>query len=141
MSYKYVNGCYEVTIEIRKGFKRFHSMNAQETSFVVNDDNGIPRFAVWQFVSYDTDIMQVVHDNEYDTWIVSFNGNPFSYSPSTSRQVSRWIRENRFFPFTPNDVRVAYDKCLPVTPDISTYSVDNVCFDFHSRYTFHNVWR
>lgn len=140
MSYKYVNGCYEVTTDIRDGFKRFHSMKAQESMFVINDDNDA-RFEVWQFVSYATDIMQVVHDLDYDTWVVSCNGNPFSYSPSTSRQVSRWIRENRFFPFTPNDVRVAYDKCLPITPDISTYSIDNVCFDFHSRYTFHNVWR
>ena len=140
MSYKYVNGVFEVTTEIRNGFKRFHSMNAQETSFVVNDDD-VPRFAVWQFVSYATDIMQVVHDNEYDTWVVSCNGSPFSYSPSTSRQVSRWIRENRFFPFTPSDVRVAYNECLPITPDIASFSFDNVCFDFCSSSAFRRVWR
>lgn len=140
MSYKYVNGCYEVTTEIRDGFKRFHSMHAQESLFIVDDENGA-RFEVWQFVSYSTDIMQVVHDLDYDTWVVSCNGNPFSYSPSTSRQVSRWIRENRFFPFTSSDVRVAYDRCLPVTPNIATYSVDNVCFDFWSSNALCDVWR
>lgn len=140
MSYKYVNGCYEVTTDIRDGFKRFHSMNAQESIFVVDDENGA-RFEIWQFVSYATDIMQVVHDLDYDTWVVSCNGNPFSYSPSTSRQVSRWIRENRFFPFTISDVRVAYDRCLPVTPNIATYSVDNVCFDFWDSNALCDVWR
>lgn len=141
MSYKYVNGCYEVTIEIRHGFKRFHSMNAQESFFRIKDESG-DRFVVWQFVSYATDMIQVVHDLEYDEWIVSCNGNPFSYSPSTSRQVSRWIRESSFrYIFTPQDIRNAYDNCLPVTQDIASYSIDNVCFDFHSPYTFHNVWR
>ena len=140
MSYKYVNGCYEVTTEIRDGFKRFHSMNAQESLFVVDDENGA-RFEIWQFVSYATNIMQVVHDLDYDTWVVSCNGNPFSYSPSTSRQVSRWIRENSTFPFTVDDVRVASNECLPITPEISTFSFDFVCIDFHSPYTFHNVWR
>lgn len=141
MSYSYVNGNYRrVTTEIRYGFKRFNSMNAQESHFTVNDDDGT-RFEVWQFVSYATDIMQVVHDLEYNTWVVSCNGNPFSYSPNTGRQVSRWIRENSFMPFTPSDVRKAYGNCLPITPDIATYSVDNVCFDFHSPRSFHNVWR
>ena len=115
-------------------------MNAQESIFVVDDENGA-RFEIWQFVSYATDIMQVVHDLDYDTWVVSCNGNPFSYSPSTSRQVSRWIRENRFFPFTISDVRVAYDRCLPVTPNIATYSVDNVCFDFWDSNALCDVWR
>lgn len=140
MSYKYVNGCYEVTTEIRDGFKRFHSMNAQESHFTVNDDDGT-RFEVWQFVSYATDIMQVVHDLEYNTWVVSCNGNPFSYSPSTSRQVSRWIRENRFFPFTVNDIRVAYNECLPMTPDVASFSFDFVSFDFCSSSVLHRVWR
>ncbi len=140
MSYKYVNGCFEVTTDIRNGFKRFHSMNAQHAMFTIDDDK-IPRWIVYQFVSYATNVIQVVKDMKYETFVVSCNGNPFGYSRSTSRQITRWINERWFFPFTSDDIRFAYNECIPITPDISTFNYDNVTIDFHSSTTFHNVWR
>ena len=143
--YEYDNGIYHVTTYIRDDFKRFHTMNAQYRIGYQEDFGGIynnssyHRFKLYQFVSYNTDIMQAMHDAITDTWIVSFNNNPFGYSRSTSRQVCRFV--NEFLPFSPNDIRIAYENCKGVTSDIATYHNDNVSFDFHSSYTFHNVWR
>lgn len=141
VSYSYVVGVYVVTTYVRYGFKRFHTMNAQYRVFSTDYDSELnrDRFTFYQFVSYATDIMQAMYDAKYDSWIVSFNDNPFGYSPSTSRQVSRFIRE--YLPFTPNDVRIAYKHCSGITPDIATYHDDNVTYDFHSSVTYHNVWR
>jgi hypothetical protein len=133
--YKYVNGVYEVYTPIHDGFKRFHSMNAQ---YRVQEIDGTK---VWQFISYATPILQVVR---YDNvrWLVSFLGNPFDYSPSTSRQVSRFIREN-VFPFTASDVRDLLDSCsLSGTPDCSSsFMSETVCIEFRSKASMIRVWR
>lgn len=154
-SYSYVNGVFVVTTDIRYGFKRFHKCNAQESHFVVNDDDNIPRFEIWQFISYATPVIQVVKDMKYDSWIVSCNDNPFGYSPSTSRQIIRWIRE-RAFPFSGYDLKEAFALAHNVTPDIATYwknispdiatywyyDIDiKIMFNFHTASHFHNVWR
>lgn len=143
-SYTYVNGVFVVTTDIRNGFKRFHKCNAQETSFVVNDDDNIPRFEIWQFISYATPVIQVVKDMKHNTWIVSCNDNPFGYSRTTSRQISKWISEHAF-PFSAYDLKESQQLAHQITPDISSYWYDcvdlKITYDFHSMYTFHNVWR
>lgn len=138
-SYTYVNGVMQVTTEIRPNFKRYRSMNAQHSKFVIDDAYG-PRYIVWQFISYATPIIQVVRDMDYDTYVVSCNGNPFGYSRSTSRQVTKWINDH-YWPIDSATLRHAYDVCQPVTPDIATYHYDNMTIDFHSSATFHNIWR
>lgn len=138
--YDYVNGCYVVHTDIRPRFKRFHKCNAQYNDFLLND-NGITRWHIYQFVSYATEIMQVTYDMNYGSFIVSCNGNPYGYSQTTTRQVSRWIREN-CFPFDASDILEALELCYNVTPDIASYRVDdNITVDFHAWNTFHNVWR
>lgn len=134
MSYTYCNGVYVVTTDIRPNFKRFHTMNAQYSIFNIED-----RFKCYQFVSYATNIMQAMHDKKHDSWIVSFNDNPFGYSRSTSRQISRFMQE--YLPFGANDVQYAFGHCHSVTPDITTYNDGNITYDFHASTTFHNVWR
>lgn len=139
-SYSYPNGCFEITTHIKDGFKRFHNCRAQYSKFVLNDDDNIPRFIVYQFISYATPVIQIVRDMKYDKYIVSCNENPFGYSPTTSRQISRWLHEI-VTPIDSYTIRHAYDVARPITPDIATYHYDNVTIDFHSSFTFHNVWR
>lgn len=143
--YEYCNGVNNVNTYVRDNFKRFHTMSAQyriafqEEFGGTYNNSSYHRFKLYQFVSYATDIMQAMYDAKNDSWIVSFNDNPFGYSPSTSRQLSRFVRE--YLPFTLNDIRIAYDNCNGVTPNIATYHIGNITFDFHSSHTFHNVWR
>ena len=147
MSYTYVNGCYEITTEIRAGFKRFHRCNAQESLFTIPEDSSnyaVSRWYVWQFISYATPIVQVIRDTKYDTWSVTFNCNPYGYSQTTSRQVNRWIYEHRnVFPFDVEDVRIAIDNQHVVTPDVSVFNCSdiNIEFEFRNRNTFDRVWR
>ena len=138
-SYTYCNGVYNVTTYIRNGYKRFHTMNAQCAEFNIDD-----RLKCWQFVSYNTNICQVIFDSKFYDWYVMFNDNPFGYSSSTTRQVSRWIRENRF-PFTGNDVRIAYSNCRGVTPNVAEYDTiretENVYMNFVSPDVINRNWR
>ena len=140
MAYTYDDGVYVRRVEIMPGWHRFKSCNAQECKRVFDED-GIPRFIVWQLISYETPIIKVVKDLKWYEWNVVCNGNPFGYSPSTTRQVSRWISSHAF-PFTPNDLRDAYDNCVSVTPDLSTYGVRSFLhFEFRSNHSFKRVWR
>lgn len=135
-SYTYCNGVYQVTTYVRNGFKRFHSMNAQCAEFDIDS-----RWHCWQFVSYNTNICQVMYDSKYDKWHVLFNSDPFDYSRSTSRQVCRWLRENGFS-FAPSIVKEAYNNCQPITSDISEYNYDNVTIRFTSTCNvFNRNWR
>ena len=147
LSYIYCNGVYQVTTYVRDGFKRFHTMNAQHSVFDIDE-----RFRCWQFVSYATEICQITYDYKYHIWHACFNGNPFAYSSSTSRQVSRWLRElndSVNCPITPNIVRMAIDNARALTPEHSDYIVsrendrDEMVLDFYddSRYYHFNVWR
>lgn len=139
-SYSYTNGCFEVTTQIRNGFKRFHNCRAQHAKFVLNDDDNIPRFIVYQFISYATPVIQIVRDMKYDSYIVSCNENPFGYSRTTSRQISKWLHEI-VTPIDSYTIRHAYDVARPVTPNVSTYKYDNVIIDFRFNGTFDRIWR
>ena len=145
MSYTYINGCYAVTTGIRNGFTRFHKCNAQDARFGITYDGShfTPvRFEVWQFVSYNTEIMQVVYDTKYDSWTVAINERIYDYSPTTSRQINRWIREHSYeFPFTPYDIDMALQECHGITPDVATVTNDNVTYDIRSYDSLMNVWR
>lgn len=142
MKYSYNNrsSVKDYRKKIREGFERFHSMNAQTSTFVL-DDNGSTRFLVMQFVSYDTNIMQVIYDYKYDTVTVYCNDNPFGWSCSTSRQLSRWLYESYMIPFDSGLLRMAYEKAHSVTPDLSRYECHNMTFEFRSSDTFGRVWR
>ena len=140
MAYTYDNGIYIRHVEILPGWRRFKSCNAQERKVII-DDEGIPRFIVWQLISYETPIIQVVKDLKWYAWDIVCNDNPFGYSPSTTRQVGKWISSHAF-PFTPNDLRIAYDNCVCVTPNLSTYDVRSFLhFEFRSNHSFKRVWR
>lgn len=127
--------------KIRKGFKRFHSMNAQEKMFEL-EDNGTVRFKIMQFVSYDTEIMQIVYDYKHNWYNVYCNDSVFDWSCSTSRQLSRWLREQQDIPFDFEFLRNVYSRCYPVTPDLSVLRFGIVEYNFYSNYSaFIKNWR
>lgn len=127
--------------KIREGFDRFHSMNAQTSTFGL-DDNGSTRFLVMQFVSYDTNIMQVIYDYKYNTVTVYCNDNPFNWSCSTSRQLSRWLYESYMIPFDAGILRKAYNNCHNITPNVAVYRDHNIEFNFYEdSYSFNSIWR
>lgn len=95
MSYTYVNGIWSVTTDIRDGFKRFHNCNAQARNIYHCNSDGIMVDHVLQFISYNTEICQIVKlydysDYEYYVWV---NEDAYSYSRTTTRQFNRWINE------------------------------------------------
>lgn len=127
--------------KIREGFKRFHSMNAQTSTFGLTD-NGETRFLVMQFVSYETDIIQVIYDYKYNEYRVYCNGNPFNWSCSTSRQLSRWLYESPMVPFDAGQLKSAYNNCHSITPDLSIYRYYNIEYNFfNDSYAFERNWR
>lgn len=146
-SYSYCNGVYNVTTYVRDGFQRFHTMNAQCSAFNIAE-----RYTCWQFISYATEICQIMYDHKYNVWHACFSSNPFGYSSSTSRQVSRWLRELSDAvkcPITPAMVRKAYLNARAITPTHSDYIVerdeehDKIVIDFydvHSDFKY-LVWR
>lgn len=89
MSYTYINGVYEVTTPIHKGFKRFHSMNAQY-SFEHDDDFNADS---WDFVSYAMPIMTVYHEIDSGMWYITIAYDALIQSRSTNRQISRFLNE------------------------------------------------
>lgn len=93
--YSYCNGVYNVTTYVRNGFERFHTMNAQckHTKHVepYHDACYQERF---DFISYATPICHAIYYSRYGSWKISVNRAYFDCSPSTSRQFSRWLREN-----------------------------------------------
>jgi hypothetical protein len=88
MSYKYINGYYEVTVPIHDGFKRFHSMNAQY-AYTYDTEYDI---AQWDFVSYNYPLMSVQHVIG-GNWEVMIAYDALEQSRSTNRQISRFLRE------------------------------------------------
>lgn len=125
---------------IRAGFKRFHSMNAQERIMTFDDTNDA-NITVLQFVSYNTNIIQATIHHDSGRIDVTCNGDPFNWSRSTSRQLSRWLLESRYLPFDASRLRTAYENCKSVTPDISVYEYFNITFEFRSSYSFDCIWR
>lgn len=122
-SYSYCNGVYQVTTFVRSGFKRFHSMNAQYRIQKCAGEN-ITRY---YFVSYATPIMYAFHIEDTDKWFIHFNDNPFGFSSSTSRQLSKFLNEFSI-PATPWDIKNTIKKAhFFGTPDSNTaYLNDNV---------------
>ena len=140
-SYTYDNGIYMVTTPIYDGFHRFHGCNAQEKKLVINDEKGA-RFIVWQFISYNTRIAQVMRDLEHNCYIVYLHGNPYDYSRTTNKQFNRWLREKYFSHLiTPMIVNRAYDECNAITPNVSVYMYGNIRIEFRSTDEFDRVWR
>ena len=88
MSYKYVNGCFEVTVPIHNGYERFHSMNAQY-AYTYDMETDI---AEWDFVSYNYPLMSVTHVIG-GNWEVMITFDALNQSRSTNRQISRFLRE------------------------------------------------
>jgi hypothetical protein len=88
MSYKYINGYYEVTTDIRNGFKRFHTMNAQYKFERFGwDDN-------YWFISYNTPILWATYSHVTDKWHIVINWESYDCSTSTIRQLTRFMRES-----------------------------------------------
>ena len=144
--YDYVNGCYAIHTEIMEGFKRFHKCNAQERHFFTYSDyyELIPECEVWQFVSYATPIVQIIHFVKSDDWLLTFNGNPYGYSPTTSRQFNRWLREHeRWFGISaPKCISDGYEKAKRVTSEIKRYRwSDNVELEYVSQNIMTHNWR
>ena len=136
MSYKYVNGIYEVTTEIKSGYKRFHNCNAQHRTDTISDDNG-RLFIIWDFISYATPICRVWYDTKWNVYYVTVNAEYYRCSPTTIKQFSRWLREINA-PITYQDIK--YQELLTEggTPDISTVSFKkdvyiSYCSDSYTR--------
>lgn len=100
-SYKYPVDCgyyfYYAQVEIRPKYRRFHSMAAQHSFEVLSDDDGIARFKVWTFISYNTPICRVTYDIKYDVWYYTVNDDAFRCSHTTIKQFSRWLNEHTNF--------------------------------------------
>ena len=144
MAYTYNNGICNRRVEILPGWRRFKSCNAQECKRVFEVDN-MPRFIVWQLISYETPLIQVSKDLIWYTWDIVCNGNPFGYSTSTTRQVEKWIRCHAF-PFTAHELKNAFIECKSITPNVSTFRVTSddgvpLSFEFRSSYAFNRIWR
>ena len=139
-SYDNSNTVKDYHKKIRGGFKRFHSMNAQERIFTFEDTNDV-NITVLQFVSYDTNIIQATINHDSGRINVTCNGDPFNWSRSTSRQLSRWLYESRYLPFGADVLRMAHENCRGVTPDLAVYEWHNVTFEFRSSYSFNRIWR
>lgn len=142
MKYSYNNrsSVKDYRKKIRDGFERFHSMNAQDRVLTFEDTND-PNITILQFVSYDTNIMQVTINHSTNRFIVVCNENPFDWSCSTSRQLSRWLYESRYLPFDADTLRMAYANCNSVTPDVSVYEWFLFTFEFRSSDAFNRIWR
>lgn len=143
-SYKYVNGVYVMETHIIEPYRRFHGCNAQHARFTLcNDDRGLlPTVEVYQFISYATRIMQVLHNLKHDTWHIQMVCNPFDYSRTTTRQVRRYIRETFAGVFDVTDIDRGLKECELVTPTISTYAITgSVQCDFMTRKTLDRMWR
>ena len=126
--------------KIREGFERFHSMNAQ-TRIMTFDDTNDANITVLQFVSYYTNIVQATINHATNKITVVCNENPFNWSCTTSRQLSRWLYESRYLPFDFATLRMAYENCNSVTPDLSVYEWHFITFEFRSSDTFNRIWR
>lgn len=126
--------------KIRDGFERFHSMNAQSRVMGFKDTNDA-NITVLQFVSYNTNIMQVTIYHATNRFTVVCNENPFNWSCSTSRQLSRWLHESRYLPFDYDTLRMAYENCNSVTPDVSVCEWFLFTFEFRSSDSFNRIWR
>lgn len=139
-SYSYYNGVCYVTTQIRYGFKRFHSMNAQfkvETCLGAEMCvNGVRAFKRYSFISYATPILYAVYDNKYDHWLIDINANALHYSSTTRRQLSKFMREYNI-PLSLNDIRIAEksDSILSFAPS------DNVDCWFVSTDTLNDRMR
>ena len=98
-SYKYVNGCYVVTTEIRDGWHRLNHCNAQYQHLRRKG------FEYWNLISYATPICRVTHItlDKHDTWNMDVTGY-YDCSPSTIRQLQRFLRMFDL-PYTLNDIR------------------------------------
>ena len=143
-SYQYVNGCYVVNTPITEPYRRFHGCNAQHANFTVYDDSRqlLPRYDVYQFISYATKVCQVLHDLKHDRWRIVVDCRVFNYSPTTTRQVGRWIRETFGGVFDVTDIRHALTRSKPVTPNMGTYDITgSITCDVVSNAKLESVWR
>lgn len=94
-SYHYYNGVYGCTTFIRNNWHRFHTMNAQYQYGKFANEYHVGHYQErFDFISYATPIAHVLYDSFNDHWTISVNRAYFDCSPSTSRQFSRWMREN-----------------------------------------------
>lgn len=113
MKYKYCNGYHEVTQEVLPLFTRYHACNAQHSRFTDEVGNTCLFFA-----SYSTPLALVLKTHDGPTFYL-FNGNPFDYNATTSRQVSRWLRE--VVHMDPYIVRDACEHSKPMNSGGSVY--------------------
>lgn len=107
-SYSYVNGCYQVTTQIRDGWHRLNHCNAQYQHLRRDF------FEYWNLISYATPICRVSHitHNGHDIWHMDVTGY-YDCSPSTTRQLQRFLRMFGL-PYTVNDIRQQemVDECM-----------------------------
>ncbi len=87
MSYKYINGYYEVTTQICDGYVRFNRRNAQY-SRTVSEDGLIVQ---WDFVSYAYPVMTVSLFDD-GGWEVTVTHDCCDCSRTTSRQISDFLK-------------------------------------------------
>lgn len=98
--YEYVNGDFVVHTDIREGYKRFRQCNAQYKRRAVGDVEQIV------FISYATMIMVVYHYPKTHSWNVKINDKAFNYSPTTTRQISKFLNTEKL-PFGCADLQKA----------------------------------
>lgn len=113
-------------------YKQFHSMNAYIRESTI-DDSGYKciyggnsqRWRVLDFVSYETHLAEITFDKKYCTCNIKLHlRSPYSYSYSTTRQFNRFLNEYDI-PCTRADIERAYSECMPVTPDVAYYRVND----------------
>ena len=114
MKYTYINGYHAVTQEVLPLFTRYHACHAQHAYF--KDEVGN---RCYLFVSYSTPMAVVLKPHNGPSYYI-FNDNPFGYSATTSRQVSRWLRE--VIHLDPYIVRDAYEHSKPMDHGGTYYS-------------------
>lgn len=121
------------------GYKQFHKMQAYYKVSKIDDSGhkclygGTDRFRVIDFVSYETHIFECIYDSKYDKYVIKFHSsNPYSYSPTTSRQLNSFLNEF-MIPICRDDIENAYLHCVGRTPDVADYHVsDRVCIEIWS---------
>lgn len=97
--YEYDNGYYHCKTPIRDGFKRFHKCNAQESHFTLeltDDINAGQPQHVFQFISYNTPICQIIYAPAHYgiKWYIYIDENAYEFSRTTTKQFNRWLNEH-----------------------------------------------
>ena len=125
-SYHYYSSVYGCTVQVRDGWHRFHSMNAQYQYGKFPHPNYDGEYQErFDFISYATPICHVLYESRHDSWTIDVNRAYFDCSPSTSRQFNRWLRENDI-PVTLYDLK-RFDRNVEYENHSYIDVSDNVC--------------